>query len=346
MVVVDEPSLLPASILDVQITMLPDVPRIAASSRVRLLIGTAEVLAVADPIGEDVLIENSTRFVQLRTENPIVALPGDRFIIRRESPLETLGGGVVLDPWASRAKRKHHDEIANDLQALVDGDPSRLLKRAGPAGLSLDQARVRGRLTGTTLGDRLIHSDHVDSLTQRLLDGLASWHRDRPLDPGAPRRALHSGALAALNERAFDALIGHMAQQGTVCTEGPTIRLATFTIKLDDAQKEAHDALISRLQAVGLEGEPFTEIIKGPTGLLQLILDQGRAVRIADRVVLSKALEQLKTDVRHYFSENERLSPAEFKSMTQLSRRMAIPLMEWLDSEGITRRDGDARVAR
>jgi len=345
MVVVSIEALEPASILDVELNMLPGAPRIPASSHVRLLIGTAEVLAIADPIGREALEENSTQLVQLRTESPIVALPGDRFIIRRESPLETLGGGTVLDPWASRAKRKHHTTILEELKALVAGDKDLLLKRAGPAGLTAEQTEIRGQLNGIELGDRHIHPDHVEAVSEHLQNALSEWHKNRPLDPGAPRRALHTGPLAALTERAFDALIGRLAEQGSLVTEGPTVRLNTFAIKLNSTQRAARESMVSKLKEAGLEGALFTDLIQGTEGLLQLLIDGGSATRIGERVVLVELLNTLKGDIQGYFAKNARLTPSDFKALTQLSRRTAIPLLEWLDHEGVTRRDGDARVA-
>ena len=103
--------------------------------------------------------------------------------------------------------------------------------------------------------------------------------------------------------------------------------------------------MVSKSKAAGLDGELFTDLIQGTEGLLQLLIDDGAAIRIGDRVVLVELLNTLKRDIKGYFSKNARLTPSDFKSLTQLSRRTAIPLLEWLDREGVTRRDGDARVA-
>ena len=345
MVVVADPDLTPASVLDVHLSMLSQAPRIASGQHVRLLIGTAEVLAVADPIGQDALEPGREQLVQLRTESPIVALPGDRFIIRRESPLQTLGGGTVLDPWSRRAKRKHHATFARDLNALMAGDSSRLLHRAGPAGLSATQAKIRGASGGIALSDRRVHPEHIDALGQYITAELAEWHAAHPLEPGAPRRSLHSGVTAALEDKAFDALVELLVDRGVLSAEGPTVRLADFSIALTAEQEAARDAMLSRLDAAGLEGLPFAEMISGTDGLTQLLLNQGAAVRVADQVVRSTLLEDLQGQILRFFETSERLTPGDFKGMTGLSRRTAIPLLEWLDARGVTRRDGDARVA-
>jgi len=345
MVVVSDAELAPASVLDVHLSMLSQAPRIAAGQHVRLLIGTAEVLAVAEPIGRDALEPGANQFVQLRTESPIVALPGDRFIIRRESPLQTLGGGIILDPWSRRAKRKHHPSFEHDLSELLAGDSSRLLHRAGPAGLSRSQAAIRGAEGGVALADKLLHSEHIDALTRHITTSLSEWHTAHPLDPGAPRRSLHSGITAALTDKAFDALIETLVGAGTLATDGPSVRLATFSIALTPEQESAREAMLNSLETAGLEGQPFAELITGMDGLTQLLLDQGEATRVADRVVQSALLVDLEAQIVAFFERTERLTPGDFKTMTGLSRRTAIPLLEWLDERGVTRRDGDARVA-
>ncbi len=345
MVVVDNPELTPASVIDVQVTMLDQAPRIPSGQHVRLLIGTAEVLAVADPIGADSLEPGQRQFVQLRTEMPIVALPGDRFIIRRESPLQTLGGGTVLDPWSKRARRKHHGVFEDDLRSLATGDRSRMLHRAGAEGLTPAQVRLRGINGGITLAEKVVHADHVDALQASVADHLARWHAEQPLSPGAPRRALLAGATAGLSARSFDALLDRMVAEGTLQVQGPAVRLATFAIVLTPEDEAQRAAMVAALDAAGLEGLSFTEMIAGTGGMTQLILDQGAATRVADRVVATAKLEALEQQVRTFLSEHDQLTPADFKSMTGLSRRTAIPLLEWLDSTGTTRRKGDARVA-
>ena len=267
MVVVADPDLTPASVLDVHLSMLSQAPRIASGQHVRLLIGTAEVLAVADPIGQDALEPGREQLVQLRTESPIVALPGDRFIIRRESPLQTLGGGTVLDPWSRRAKRKHHATFAHDLNALMAGDSSRLLHRAGPAGLSATQAKIRvpaGGLRCPTDGFIPSTSTHWGSTSpQHSRSGMPRIRSSLEHHGGSctraspqPSRTKHSMPWSSL-----------LVDRGVLGADGPTVRLADFSIALTAEQEAARDAMLSRLDAAGLEGLPFAEMISGTDGL-------------------------------------------------------------------------------
>jgi selenocysteine-specific elongation factor len=344
MVVLNNPDIEPASVIDTQLRMLDQAATITSGSHVRLLVGTAEVLAVAHVLDGDALVPGQTHWVQLRTETPIVALPGDRFVIRRESPMETLGGGTIFDPWARRARKKLHAQLCTEISALAEGNHSMLLQRAGPAGLSPEQAQVRQITDGLLLGDRILHSHHVDVLAGHLLAALSDWHATHPLEPGAPRRSVHSGALAALTEKAFDALIAHQVKDGTIKTQGPRCQLATFTVELNAEQVNARESMLQDLLSAAYEGLLFSDLIRDQNPMLQLLIDAGLAVRVGERVLHTEMLDQLRAAVSTFFSTNNELSPSSFKEITGLSRRTAIPLLEWLDATGITRREGNARV--
>ena len=210
--------------------------------------------------------------------------------------------------------------------------------------MSRAQARLRNASGGVTLGDRVLHPNQVDRLSKHIESMLAQWHTDNPLAVGAPRRAMHTGLAAALTERAYDSFIHHVCEVGLLVQTGPTIRLTKFSVQLDDAQSSARNGMIAHLHSTGLEGELFSTLIQQTRGMLQLLIDEGLAERVGDRVVHADALNQLKADITRFFAQNPRLSPSDFKALTGQSRRTAIPLLEWLDSAGITRREGDARV--
>jgi selenocysteine-specific elongation factor len=344
MVVVGNADLQTASVIDVQVRMVPGAATIPSGGRVRLLVGTAEVLAVADVMGEEALVGGQTHWVQLRTETPIVAVPQDRFIIRRESPLETLGGGVILDPWAPRVRRKNHDRARTELEKLAAGDKRVFLTRGGPAGLSDAEATIRGIQDATPLANRRLHPDQYEHLCATLVGALKQHHASHPLEPGAPRRALHAGTLLALSERTFDALITRMIETEKIVAKGPILRLPEFSIHLTQEQQDAQNALEARLQTAKLEGIRFSVLVKESPALLQLLLNAGISERVAEQVVHSAALDRLIVDVRSFLDSHESLQPADFKAITGLSRKHAIPLLEWLDARGITRREGSSRV--
>lgn len=335
----------PAHIIDAQVRHLPGAPEVEDGATVRLLAGTAEVLAVLGVLDGEALTPASEHLVQLRTEAPIVVLPGDRFILRRESPLQTLGGGRVLDPWARRVRRRDAAAAADELRALLAGDRSVLLRRAGQEGLSDTRAALLGVTGGVLLGERLLHPDEVRRLSAHLLEAVAEWHRDRPLTAGAPRRDLRRGPLQSLDTPTFDGLVASLLNGGALVAEGPTLRLPSFRITPTPEQQATLDTIEAQVRTAGLEGQPASTMLSLNGDATALLLARGTLTRIADRLVLSVELASLRARVEAWLSAQGRLSTSDFKELSGLTRRTAIPMLEWFDSAGITRREGDDRVA-
>ena len=201
-------------------------------------------------------------------------------------------------------------------------------------------------MSGRLLGDRVISPERGVALEQNLLVELASWHRAHPLAHGAPRRDLRRGPLGHLSERAFDALIADLQAAERVVAEGPRIRTPEHSVSLSPAQQAALDALDHRLAAASFEGLAFDETVSAAPELLQLLLDAGRAERVTDRILHRDALTELVDRVRAHLVAHETLQPGDFKTLTGLSRRTAIPLLEWLDARRVTVRMGDLRRLR
>ncbi|MCP4809561.1 MAG: selenocysteine-specific translation elongation factor [Proteobacteria bacterium] len=343
--VVASPDVPTTSILDARVHLLTDAPAIASGSRVRLLIGTAEVLAVAQVLDGD-LDPGTSHLVQLRTSEPVVALPRDRFVLRRESPLVTLGGGVVLDPWAPKVRNKTAASAAAQLERLEQGDATVFLERAGLAGLAKADAATRGA-TGPMLGGRVFSPAAVDRLIRVVLADLDGLHAENPLVPGAPRRALYRGPAAALHAPGFDELIQTLASRDELVVDGPRVRRPDFAVVRTAAQEAQAATLFARIEAAGIEGLKREEACEGLAdgeALLQLGLDADQADRVAGRLYGRGVLDRLIADVERVLDEEGDLSPGRFKELTGLARRGAIPLLEWLDARKVTRREGDTRI--
>jgi selenocysteine-specific elongation factor len=350
----DHPPL--SSMLDCSLRLLPDAPPLAHLARVRLLVGTAEVMAVVAHISddgpspaplEDPLPPGSTALVQLRTDRPVLAVPGDRCILRRESPVTTLGGAVVLDPWAPRYRRRHRDRAHAELLALRGGDRAPLLHRAGYRGLPAALCTQFGITGGQLLAGHRLGDQRIAALRDLLTASLAAWHRDHPLAPGAPRRDLHQRALPMLDARAFDALVQLLADQERVCLEGPLIRAPGFELRLTSAQDADYQAILGDLKAAGLQAPRFAEVLPRSPELVGLMLHREDAVRVGDKLVHASALAHMRSTVEGFLRVRGRMLPTDFKDLFGgLSRKHAIPLLEWLDSQKITVRDGDARILR
>lgn len=347
MAVVRPGTMPPASILDASYTHLEDAVPIPHGARVRLLAGTTEVIGVLSVLDDDDGLQpGEQHLIQIRTDRPIIMLPGDRFILRRISPLETLGGGVVLDPWSRRLRRKHHLQAIESLSLLEAGDRSiHLLRSEG--GLSSDAALRYGiaEESAIVVGGRWLHPQTVGELESALMAMVATWHRENPLVGGAPRRDLRRGIFSRLPESLFVGLLSRLSDSGQLVLEGPRLRAASFSVRLTPQQQVQQDALELRIRTAGLEGPKTSEVLQSSAELLHLLLEAGTVSRVGPYLMHRESLHNVRASVKDWLKEHGALLTADFKQMTALSRKYAIPLLEWLDASGVTRRIGDRRIA-
>lgn len=339
-------------VVDVRYEHLPGASDLEDGAPIRLLLGTAEALGHVYFAEERERVGGRGRsYAQLRLDEPVPCLPGDRFVIRRPSPADTVGGGVVLDPWARRMRRRERVAWGEELKRLAAGQVAVYLERAGEEGLTVAETLLRcGSLErGRTVGDRVFAPGVVGRLEGVLLESLATFHAAHPLALGAGRRELRRGRLAHLPDRVFDALVDRLVASGLAEVRGPLVRLTGFRVTLGAEQLARRDAILATVRAAGLEGcrpAALEEAHPGPetAALVHLLASGGALVQVANLGwVGAEALAGLAGAVRGWFAEHEQLSPSDFKELTGLSRRVAIPLLEWLDASGVTRRNGDVR---
>lgn len=334
-------------VLDARYHHLPGAPALSSGTRIRVLTGTSEVMAVVDGLDGE-LSPGSARLIQLRTSEALAVLPGDRFVLRRESPVTTLGGGILLDVWAPRHRKRDHARASAELEALEGGDRSVLLERAGPGGLDAKQAKARN-LSGPTLADRVLGPVQLAAQEAALMHALETFHRENPLSSAVPRRALHRGRAAALGPQAFDALLRRLEAADRVVIDGPRLRKKGWVAQLTDAQAHTAEALVAKIRAASLEALPLEELNTeaGDEGarILAFLIETERLERIAARVYERGQLQDLTAQVQAHLRAHGQMAPTDFKEISGLSRRYAIPLLEWLDAQGVTRRDGDVRIA-
>jgi selenocysteine-specific elongation factor len=275
-------------------------------------------------------------------------------VLRRESPLTTLGGGEVVDPWAPRVRRREVKEAAVFLERMVAGDSGARAERAGAGGLSLSEAVERGVVLDTEasgsaviLGDRVVSRGQLESLKEKLLESLREAHEHKHLASGVGRRELFRGGLLGLGAQGFDALIKKLESDQRVSISGPLISLFGWEVVLTPVESVARDTLLSTLQKAGISAVNLTGLDVGTgntEGLISYLIDQNQAVRIDQLLYSNESLEKVIDAVKNHFLDNEELTPSDFKQITGLSRKGAIPMLEWLDLQSVTKRRGNARI--
>jgi selenocysteine-specific elongation factor len=345
---------------DIAVTHMVDVSYTHTSTEidlddgmaVRFLTGTTERLGriwLANDAGGTTSGDHT--YAQLRLDGPVPCLPGDRYVLRRTSPATTLGGGEVLDPWAAKLRRKQRERVHGELVRLASGDTQVFLDRAGEEGLSPVEWDVRARGgNATPLGDRVFSSQVVARFEGLLLGALADFHIQAPLTLGANRRELRRGRLAHLSERVFDSLADRMATRGAVSVDGPLLRATAFNVVLSDTQVVLQQVLYDAIHGASLAGMDYAAIGKqfsdpATEALTRLLVADERLTLLAQiGLVATSRLTELDAVLRAHFGEHDDLSPSQFKDLTGLTRKTAIPLLEWMDRTGRTRRRHNARL--
>ena len=361
-------------LVDGTLELLKDAPRaIRSRTRVRFHIGTSEIMARALLLDRPELAPGETAFARFRLEAPLVARPGDRFVVRSYSPIVTIGGGTLLDVDPPRFKRKAPALVAH-LTLLQTGSPEAVLeehvRHVGAAGVRLatlagrvpfGPERLRGLLdalrpTGRVVAvdrDWFIHPDSFTRLRMLVVDALAAFHRANPLKPGMSREELR-GRAGGADERVFAFLLSSLVTGGTVKTERDKVRLASHEVRLSPEQQR----VVDRLEDDFLRAEaapPSAEEALGRAGLggdeehelFQVLVQAGKLVRVKESLFFhTRALDAIQTKLVALLRERKEIGPADIKDLLGISRKYAIPLLEFFDQRRVTARVGERRILR
>src|SRR5881628_1625132 len=367
-------ALVPTLLLDGTLELLEDAPRpIKTRDRVRFHAGTQEVMARVLPVDRPELEPGQSCHARFRLEAPLVALPGDRFVVRSYSPIVTIGGGTILDVDPPRFKRKAPALVAH-LRLLQTGSPQEIVeehvRHVGPAGARLatllgrvpfGPEKLRGLLDRLVAQGRVLVVDrewylHPESSARfraLAVAALEAFHRANPLKPGMSREELRVRAGGA-DERVFATLVVALETEGIVATERDKVRLASHRVRLTPEQQR----IVDRVEQEFLKAEaspPSPEEALGRAGvsggdqheLFQFLLEGKRLVRVKESLYFhAAALDAIQDKVIALLRERKEIGPGDIKDLLGISRKYAIPLLEHLDARRVTVRMGEKRVLR
>jgi selenocysteine-specific elongation factor len=351
----------PTRIADCVLDLLPGAHPLKHRAPVRFHAGTAEIEAEARLLGSLAPIPPGSRgCVRLLFRDPALLAPGDRFIIRMFSPVVTIGGGVVLDTEPpGRMRRK---DLGARLQVLESGTPEEqlhLLVREAPYGLAPAAAARRLHWTVaeveaaaaplTLFADPpwLLEPARAAQLRDALRATLKAFHREHPLLPGMPKEELRGRVLPGAPPFLLEALVRSAPD---LALDGETARLAAHRVTFQEDESAATAKMEAFFRDAGLAVPSVSEAL-AKSGieparartLLQILLKEKRLVKAGDDLVFhAAAISGLRSMLAD--RKGTRFSVPEFKNWTGVSRKYAIPLLELLDRERVTRRDGDARI--
>jgi selenocysteine-specific elongation factor len=353
--------------LDARLSVLPEAAQ-PVRHRERLLMyhGTAEQMVEISLLERDELHPGEGGLAQLFAPDPVVALDGDRFILRLPSPAETVAGGVILDV-APRRHRRRDPVVLQALDARGKSDPAitavlELSKRpfgltdrelVSRLGLKTDEvdrllAPLAERRAVRRLAQTWLTSEQWDRISTRLVDALRAFHQAQPLRRGMPREELRS--RTAIPPEVYASAVSVLVGDGRLADLGGEIALATHRQGLTPEQEAAVGALLAELELQPFNPPPLSELLRRhqlTPAVLQYLVAERRVVRVNDDTVFARsAYEEAVTRLRTHLSEHRTLTVAAARDVLGSSRRYVLPLLEWLDAQKITRRVGDDRILR
>jgi selenocysteine-specific elongation factor len=352
--------------LDVRLSLLPSAPRpVKSRTRVHFHSNTMETVAEISLHGVKQLAPGSQAFARLKLPEPALLLPGDRFIMRQFSPVVTIGGGVVLDP----APIPGMPEREAFLEVLSAADPELLLMariaRRGPGGILMSQLAaetgwtrdaIEARLAGVVskaqvlrVGDLYVDAPAMVRLQQLILNSIEEFHRKNPLVGGIAREALREQVKAS--SEVFAASLDLLSQDEKIEAAGDLVRLRGHGVVMKDEEAESKKQIEAAFAGAGLKVPGLREVIAGlkvdkvrAQKIVTLLLRDKLLVKVSEDLVFHRsALEELRRLVAAQKARSPKMDVATFKELTGVSRKYAIPLLEYLDRERVTRRVGDAR---
>jgi selenocysteine-specific elongation factor len=360
--------------LDARITLLRSAKPLKNRARVHFHQGTAEAIAEVILLNDaNQLAAGESAFAQLRLDKPVLVLPGDRFILRQFSPVVTIGGGTVLDARAPRHKRKdphvapflaiwergQHQEIVG---ALVEATARGLTfaEIVARTGWTHADARVAAEKLAAEKRVRILVAEPLLVVAAQLVancgeairKAVEAFHRANPLLPGIPKQELRARAGGARTE-IFEAALDDLVKARALAMTGDLVREAGREIELSSEEARAKELIEREFAHAGLTVPELASVLaKLPVDapraqkILQILLREKVLVKIANGLVFHRsALARLREMLTKYRKERgERLPITAFKELTGVTRKYAIPLLEHLDREHVTRRVGDERV--
>ena len=353
---------------DVHVELLPTARPLKHGARVRFHQGTRELLGRIVLPGASELEPGASAHARIHLGAPAVLVRGDRFILRAYSPLETIAGGTILDPSPPRRGVRTAAGMAR-FSSLSKSDTDAVLTMIGEAGLTglpVDQLTGRagvaweerhalvGRLTQEGLvieiSGALIATSQLPAIEDVLIAAVTRYHASHPLEEGMPREEVRERLFAHASTPVFDHVLRSLSERRRIIARD-RIALAGHSVALTDEEARVRDAMIDVLRAAAL-APPDPGALAARIGvsvdvlnrIATLLVRRSVLVRVGDLLFHESALTQLKAEIQALKQNGvaESIDVGSFKDRYNITRKYAIPLLEYLDRERVTRRVGDS----
>jgi selenocysteine-specific elongation factor len=359
----------PTRRVSVKLSLLPSAKPLRDRARVHLHVFTAETIAEVQLLGAKQLQPGQSGFARFKLDDAVMLLPGDRFIVRQFSPVITIGGGVVLDALEPSRRVKAAERLAF-VHAVATADTSGVLlarvERQAKDGLAVSEAvaetgwlRARVESVAASLnserkllrfGDVLVSAEAVAKLSTAVKATVEAFHKANPLVAGISREELRE--KVSVGAEVFRGVEELLVRDKQLVLAGELVHAAGRGVVLRDDEAESKKQIESAFAIAGLKVPALKEVLASlpidsvrAQKIVTLLLRDRVLVKLSDDLVFHReALERLRQLVVAQKTKMPKLNVVAFKDLTGVSRKYAIPLLEYLDRERVTRRVGDERV--
>jgi len=359
--------------MDVNFRLLPDASQpLEHNTEVKLFIGSAEVMARVRLLGSEDLHPGEQGWLQLELRQPVVAVRGDRYILRRPSPGETLGGGSIVDPHPGRRHKRFAKGVIERLEALAQGRPADVLMHALMASgvAPMRQVVARSNLESKAVvaalneliksgqlmqiedqgGEVTVDSDKLvagkgywDQISAKAIQEVENYHNLYPLRSGMPREELKS--RLKVQTKWFNALLNKLVNDGDLEESGPLVYIPGHQVRFTPQQEKAVQMLLVRFQNSPYAPPSLKDsLAEVGDDLYNALVDLGRLVPVSPEVVFRREdYERLVEEVQRLLEVNGTITAAQVRDHFNTSRRYVLAFLEHLDAIGVTVREGDVR---
>ena len=370
-------TLKPSSRLDVYMQHLANNNRrLKNRNLVRFHVGTNEVIGRIILLDRENMEPGAKAPAQVVLESPIVAMARDRFVIRSYSPVTTIGGGIIVDPFPKKHKR-NSEKVVHEIDLLHKGSETEavatIVERSGIEGIDISELEMRTGIHQNILKDilkslsskqqvvvldvdesRVISSSIYQNLQGRILLEMQAYHERYPLKEGISKEELRSTAGQFARPRLFNMAVRELERRGEIVVERENIRLSGHRVDLKGELEDLRSKIAQAYIDAGLTPPSIKELMEkyaGQKGLaesvINVMLKEGSLVKINEDLYFHKeVLTRLREDYKNLLVRDGKATPASLKELTGLSRKFIIPLMEYFDITKLTIRAGDHRILR
>lgn len=352
--------------VDVKLKLLKSAPRsLKERARVHFHAHSMETVAEVSVFEGKEIRPGEKAFARMTFREPVLLLPRDRFILRQFSPVITIGGGVVVDAaplGRARTIKESFEKLAAENLEEVLGER---VARRGRQGISLPQLVAESGWTKNVietaltealqkkrivrLGGEFIGTGAWDGLSKQTIEEVEAFHKKNPLVAGINKEELRERVGAAAT--VFEALLEQLASRKKIEMSGELVRIPGRGVEMKDEEAESKKKIEDAFASAGLKVPALNDVLAGlkidkvrAQKIVTLLLRDRVLVKVSQELVFHRtALEELRQQLAAYKAKSTKIDVAQFKELTGVSRKYAIPLLEYLDRERVTQRVGDAR---